>query len=526
MIFQVAWNYQQFSVRYESLRDEMQVGPIYVRHFLDAGDSFLRALENPSHVVLFEKLFRRVLVNVDSNASVSILCTKCLSRLYAVCKDIIGGFDDVLLIVRMLEQANNMELQHCLLDLLEAMSAETSNLHQLLDRHVVDTLIKYLSLAHLNPDQIGNVLARATSNVLMLKDGPSSQGASEPKVTVASGGFGEPEYDLSEEDKGRLHTRSQWVPDDIACPRSWFIAPKGTIPPPTQAQKGPFRVTDLLAKVDRGEVDGMWLVAPATSDDVDEERFEAVVDTGRWRTMGDYFQLKLQMLFPGITTDEILGHFHFPTAGKSVYSPAEIATKALAMLTAIASVHRSANSQRIPFYPIPTSKLIMSGPEHLYVFAQSLLANDANVVVMSARILRSLVQYNMQANSKLYLTGAFFFACRYAGNNYIELAKLFDVAHLRQSFHDSASSVARDQPIGVKSILGALLPAAVITILVNYGAERFASVFTGEFDTPEVIWNATLRRHVVEMIDQHIGEFPARLRQFTLARWVMTLPGY
>ena len=31
----VAWNYHQFSVKYESLQDEMQVGPIYVKYFLD-----------------------------------------------------------------------------------------------------------------------------------------------------------------------------------------------------------------------------------------------------------------------------------------------------------------------------------------------------------------------------------------------------------------------------------------------------------------------------------------------------------
>ena len=64
-----------------------------------------------------------------------------------------------------------------------------------------------------------------------------------------------------------------------------------------------------------------------------------------------------------------------------------------------------------------------------------------------------------------------------------------------------------------------MLPAAVVNILINYGAERFSNVFTGEFDLPEAIWNAQLRMHLVEMIDQHIGDFPARLRQFTLARY-------
>lgn len=102
----VAWNYQQFHVSYESLKDELQVGPIYVRHFLDASPGFLRALENPNHDALFEKLFRRVLVNVERNPALSILCSKCLCRLYDVCRDIIGVFDDMMLIVRMLDQGN------------------------------------------------------------------------------------------------------------------------------------------------------------------------------------------------------------------------------------------------------------------------------------------------------------------------------------------------------------------------------------------------------------------------------------
>lgn len=70
------------------------------------------------------------------------------------------------------------------------------------------------------------------------------------------------------------------------------------------------------------------------------------------------------------------------------------------------------------------------------------------------------------------------------------------------------STVNRDNlPIGQRSILGNILPTAVLNMLANYGPERFAAVFTGEFDTPEVIWKASLRRHVVEMIDLHIGTY-------------------
>ena len=137
---------------------------------MEAGDAFLRALENPSHIVLFEKLFRRMLSNVESNPNVAILCTQCICRLYSVCRDIIGGFDDMLLIVRMLEKAANMQLQHCMIDLMEVLCLNSSNVLQLLDKEFVNIIIKYVTLAHINPDQIGNVLARATANVLLLRD--------------------------------------------------------------------------------------------------------------------------------------------------------------------------------------------------------------------------------------------------------------------------------------------------------------------------------------------------------------------
>jgi hypothetical protein len=500
----IAWNYQQFAVMYESLRDEMQVGPIYVRYFLDAGDTFLRQLENPSHIVLFEKLFRRVLVSVETNAAISVLCARCLCRLYHVCKDIIGTFDDMLIIVRMLEQATNLELQHCLLDLLVELSADNANLHFLLDRKFVKSIIRYASLAHINPDQIGNVLARATTNMLMIRDGAESGEQSPAPGAAAAARANIPaEEGVDEEELARKRKRSLWVPEDITCPKTWYAAPKGQYPPPKQAQRGPFRVSELLQEFDQGRISDEWLVAPISTEEADDSRFDVIVDTGRWKPIGTYFQLRMQMLFPG----------------KAVYSPAEVAVKALRLLRRLSAVHRSANSKGVPFFPNPVSKRIMSDPEQLTLFAQLLLSNDGNVVDTAADLLRTLVDFNLTANSKLYLTGAFLFACRYTGNNFTALAKFFAATHLKQSFQDSAASVAREQHVSARSILGNILPAAMVCMLVNYGPERFAIVFTGDFDTPEVIWNAEVRRHMVEMIDQHVGDFPARLRQFTLAQY-------
>ena len=113
--------------------------------------------------------------------------------------------------------------------------------------------------------------------------------------------------------------------------------------------------------------------------------------------------------------------------GRALYTPAEIGTKTLSMLYKLAFIHRSANYKGTPFFPIPRSKKLMSNPEHLSIFAQLLLSNDSLVVETAAVLLTSLIEFNIHANNKLYLSGAFYFACRYSGNNFVPLAKLFEV---------------------------------------------------------------------------------------------------
>lgn len=37
-----------------------------------------------------------------------------------------------------------------------------------------------------------------------------------------------------------------------------------------------------------------------------------------------------------------------------------------------------------------------------------------------------------------------------------------------------------------QSVLGQILPEAMVCYLENYGPEKFAEIYLGEFDTPEV----------------------------------------
>ena len=501
----IAWNYQQFYVKFESLKYMLQVGPIYVHHFLEAGDSFLRTLENPSHGILFEKLVRRVLANVERSPRLAIMCTRCLCRLYDVCCDLVGTFDDTLIVVRILEEAKDMELNHYVLDFLVILSKVEENLEQLLDREVIEMMLKYASLSHLNPDQIGNALARATANTLMIEDTsePSRDRASGYTKSAAASANLSAEDMASEEDKINKHKRAVWIPQDDACPRTWYTAPKGQMPPPVALQRGPFKVSQMMEMLERREIDANTLVAPCMADMEEGESFHTEVDTGKWNTLSSFFQLRTQMLSPG----------------KAVYSPAEVGTKAIRLLYNLSSLHRSANSAGAPFYPTPISKRVMSQPEHLAIFAQLLLCNDRAVVNTAAKLLQSLIEHNLLANSKVYLTGVFFFGCRYTGNDFQAIADLFSVSHLYQSYHDAAASVARDLQVHLKSILGTMLTPALVNVLHRHGPVTFANVFTGTYDNPEVIWSPEHRAHVVENINTHLGDFPARLRQFTMCQY-------
>jgi hypothetical protein len=495
----IAWNYEQFYVKYESLKYMLQVGPIYIHHFLDAQDSFIRTLENPSHGILFEKLVRRMLGNVERDPRLATLCTRCLCRLYNVCKDIIGTFDDTIIVVHLLSEAKDMELNHYIMDFLVILSQVEANLEQLLDRDFIELMLKYASFAHLNPDQIGNALARATGKTLLIEN------ASEGSVPLyrKSAAAVAASVESSDEEKSQMVKNSMWIPADDACPRIWYTAPRGPIPPPVSSQRGPFRVSQLLDMVKSGEISGETLLAPSFADSDEGDNFHTEVDTGKWNPLANFFQLRTQMLSPG----------------RVVYSPADVGCKAITLLSNLSSLHRSVNSLGAPFYPTPISKRLMSHPDHLAIFAQLLLCNDRSVVNIAAKLLQSLVDHNIMANSKLYLTGVFFFSLRYTGNDFAVIAELLSKTHLYQSYHESAASIARTLLIHQKSILGTMLPPALVNVLHRHGPTTFSNVFTGTYDNPEVIWTPEHRTHVIHMVNNHLGDFPHRIRQYTLSQY-------
>ena len=58
-----------------------------------------------------------------------------------------------------------------------------------------------------------------------------------------------------------------------------------------------------------------------------------------------------------------------------------------------------------------------------------------------------------------------------------------------------------------------MLPESMLCTLENYGFEKFAETFLGNFDTPEVKWKHEMRKHAVEMVMQHLGDLPLTLTE-------------
>ncbi|CAI8017299.1 DnaJ homolog subfamily C member 13 [Geodia barretti] len=70
-----------------------------------------------------------------------------------------------------------------------------------------------------------------------------------------------------------------------------------------------------------------------------------------------------------------------------------------------------------------------------------------------------------------------------------------------------------------RSILGQLLPEAMVCFLENHGSVKFSETFLGEFDNPEAIWNGEMRRMMIEKIAAHIADFTPRLQSNTRATY-------
>ncbi|UYV62597.1 DNAJC13 [Cordylochernes scorpioides] len=222
-----------------------------------------------------------------------------------------------------------------------------------------------------------------------------------------------------------------------------------------------------------------------------------------WRALGSVPQLKWTMV----------------ASRQPLMNETELATHILSILITICKYFPSRDSKGAIIRPIPRAKFYLSDTSYLPHIVQSygmmwqlLLTFDPVLVEKVALLVEVIMQDNPNL-ARLFHTGFFFFILMYTGSNLLPIGRLLKSSHLAQAFRADDAPTASS--IMQRSILGQLLPEAMVCYLENHGPEKFAEIFLGEFDTPEAIWNNEMRRMMIEKISVHLADFTPRLRSNT-----------
>ncbi|XP_058039932.1 dnaJ homolog subfamily C member 13 isoform X7 [Ahaetulla prasina] len=175
--------------------------------------------------------------------------------------------------------------------------------------------------------------------------------------------------------------------------------------------------------------------------------------------------------------------------GQAVLNETDLATLILNMLVTMCSYFPSRDHDNAIIRPLPKVKRLLSDNTCLPHIIQLLLTFDPILVEKVAILLFHIMQDNPQL-PRLYLSGIFFFIMMYTGSNVLPVARFLKYTHSKQAFK---SEEAKGQDIVQRSILGHILPEAMVCYLENYESEKFSEIFLGEFDTPEAIWSNEMR---------------------------------
>jgi len=192
--------------------------------------------------------------------------------------------------------------------------------------------------------------------------------------------------------------------------------------------------------------------------------------------------------------------------GQSLLNDSELAATILDILISMCSLYPSRDQVTGAIIrPFPRLKRALNDPTCLPHLVQLLLTFDPTLVEKLVTLLNALAQDNPLL-TQLYMSGVFYFILMYTGSNILPIGHFLKYTHLAQAFRSDEQQSGDKKDIYSRSILGHLLPEAMICYLENHGAEKFSQMFLGEFDQPETIWSNEMRRLMIEKIAVHIGK--------------------
>lgn len=435
----VAWNFEEFEVKYNCLADEIKIGDFYIRLLLENDDWPHNLIKNPTE--LFNAIYRKVLArNRVNDDQMTVVALQALSKVYQKHHEEIGYFSDITYILLMLDKCVSPALRDALIGFLKCLVSHKANCRPLLEH--ISCLIDLITLSHLHT---GNVLPNTKTNVIE---------AGDMKMVEEKDWYYNIEKDKENEKPERC---------------------------------GPVTFSELKNLYAKG------VITPRT-------RLWAIGMDG-WRSLQQIPQLK----------------WTFMAKGGAIFNEIELASEILDILVKCTSFFPSrAHDGEAVLVPGPRISRKLSEFICLPHIVQVCLTHDPRLLERVASLLCQIMQDNPEV-TKVYLTGVFYFMLMYMGNNILPIVKFLKITHMKQAFRSDDSFSTSD--IMHRSILGQMLPEAMVCFLENYSAEKFAEIFLGEFDTPEVIWNSEMRRMLIEKISAHIGDFVPRLKGHTMARY-------
>ncbi|KPJ10468.1 DnaJ-like subfamily C member 13 [Papilio machaon] len=536
-----SWNHAELEVHYQCLQNEVKIGDYYLRILLEQRDNDDSPIRKSYE--FFNDLYHRFLST--PKVEMKCMCLQAMTIVYGRYYEDIGPFADTKYIVQMLDRTCDRMERDRLVQFLAKLILHKKNVSEILEWNGIRILVELMTLAHLHTSR---ATVPAQSNVL------------EAGVQQAGAGEREWYYNLEMPDKvhrkgpvslqqlkdlyksGEINNKTKcwansmegWRAVGSVPQLKWTLVARGA--PVMDESALAATILDLLIVCtryypSRDEEDAVIRPLPRvkrilsepsclahvvqlllTFDPILVEKLKDLYKSGEinnktkcwansmegWRAVGSVPQLKWTLV----------------ARGAPVMDESALAATILDLLIVCTRYYPSRDEEDAVIRPLPRVKRILSEPSCLAHVVQLLLTFDPILVEKVATLLYEVMQDNPEI-SKLYLTGVFYFMLLYTGSNLLPIARFLRLTHMKQAFRADQSS----SDIMQRSILGQLLPEAMVCYLENHGAEKFAQTFLGEWDTPEAIWNSEMRRMLIMKVSAHIGEFTPRLRAHVAARY-------
>jgi DnaJ homolog subfamily C member 13 len=547
----ISWNHSEFEVYYPSLDNEIHIGDHYVRLLFDSsglGDGAVKELRNPEN--FFECLYRRFLR--ESRASLKALCLRAMALVHEHHEKNIRPFEDIAYLLQVVGTTRHAAIRDRALLLLHELVKKKANAKLILRGHVprgagLDAdrafrmLIQLMCMAH---TQEAKRSANLMQTSLLLTAGPTGQSTGENVPMPAPSSTNEEDANARAKWDAESKRRADDMAKEVLAAKEWKYRP-------LKAKKGdpipdPVTVNSLKMLFEDGEIDesspvfahGMrawmplklvpqlrWQLLAETGDKNEETEEEIEFwnpeldeeNEGRERSKSKSGSMDAPSSpSMGASTFEVAGE------GERVLSPKQIGLKALEILEQLVILHPAIDTRKAAVVPPPRAKRVLTDRTEMPLthISQTILTAEPEVVDAACRLLVKVCEFNPRASSKLYLTGVYYMVMGYAGSNFVEIGKLLHSTHLKQHFRsEGRETLLQGGLLKSRSILGTMLPECMLCILENYGPERFAEVFLGNFDTPEVIWTYNMRQILIRRIDQHLATLRGRLVQNISTRY-------